>query len=68
MGCSIAGDPAVERERFEKLALEHLEAVYRLAMQLARHPDGASDLVQETYVKALRVSEGFKEQGGGMRP
>jgi len=65
---SIAGDLAVERERFEKLALEHLAAVYRLAMQLARHPDGASDLVQETYVKALRVSEGFMEQGGGMRP
>ena len=68
MGRSIAGDPVVERERFEKLALEHLAAVYRLAMQLARHPDGASDLVQETYVKALRVSEGFTEQGGGMRP
>jgi RNA polymerase sigma-70 factor (ECF subfamily) len=58
----------VDRDTFEKLSLEHLEAVYRLALQLVRHPDEASDLVQETYLKALRVAERFEEQGGGMRP
>jgi RNA polymerase sigma-70 factor (ECF subfamily) len=58
----------VDRETFEKLSLEHLEAVYRLALQLVRHPDEASDLVQETYLKALRASERFEEQGGGIRP
>jgi RNA polymerase sigma-70 factor (ECF subfamily) len=58
----------VERERFESLSLEHLDAVYRLAFQLARHPDEASDLVQETYLKALRAADRFEEQGGGMRP
>ncbi len=58
----------MEREAFEKLALDHLEAVYRLALQLVRHPDEASDLVQETYLKALRVAERFEEQGGGIRP
>ena len=58
----------MNREQFEKLALEHLDAVYRLAMQLVRHPDEASDLVQETYLKALRVAERFEEQGGGIRP
>lgn len=38
-----------------------------MALQLTRHPDEASDLVQETYLKALRASERFEEQGGGMR-
>src|SRR5262245_56475043 len=59
---------AVERQQFEKLALEHLDAVYRMAMQLSRHPDEAADLVQETYLKALKASGGFIEQGGGIRP
>ena len=58
----------MDRTQFEHLALEHLDAVYRLALQLVRHPDEASDLVQETYLKALRVAEGFQETGGGMRP
>ena len=42
--------------------------MYRMALQLTRHPDSASDLVQETYLKALRASESFEEQGGGIRP
>jgi RNA polymerase sigma-70 factor (ECF subfamily) len=50
------------------LSLEHLDAVYRLALQLSRHPDEASDLVQETYLKALRASDRFEETGGGIRP
>ena len=58
----------MERKAFENLALEHLEAVYRLGLQLVRHPDEASDLVQETYLKALRVADRFEEQGGGIRP
>lgn len=39
-----------------------------MALQLARHPDDASDLVQETYLKAIRASERFEETGGGIRP
>ncbi len=54
----------MERQRFDNLALEHLDAVYRLAMQLTRHPSEASDLVQETYLKALRAAERFEEHGG----
>lgn len=57
----------MDRPTFEKLALEHLDAVYRMAMQLARHPDEASDLVQETYLKALKAADGFEEKGAGIR-
>ena len=58
----------MERQQFEHLALEQLDAVYRMALQLARHPDEASDLVQETYLKALRASDRYEPQGGGIRP
>lgn len=57
----------MERTAFEQLALEHLDAVYRMALLLARHPDEASDLVQETYLRALRAADGFEEKGGGIR-
>jgi RNA polymerase sigma-70 factor (ECF subfamily) len=45
-----------------------MDSVYRMALQLTRHPDEASDLVQETYLKALRAAATFEEQGGGIRP
>ncbi|MEM8834271.1 MAG: sigma-70 family RNA polymerase sigma factor [Planctomycetota bacterium] len=57
----------MDRATFEQLAIEHMDAVYRMAMQLAKHPDGASDLVQETYLRAIRASARFEEKGGGMR-
>jgi RNA polymerase sigma-70 factor (ECF subfamily) len=59
---------SVERHQFESLALEQLDAVYRMALQLARHPDEASDLVQETYLKALKAADRYEPQGGGIRP
>lgn len=58
----------MQRAEFEKLSLTHLDAMYRLALQLTRRPNEASDLVQEAYVKALRASGDFQETGGGMRP
>ncbi|MHC5025237.1 MAG: sigma-70 family RNA polymerase sigma factor [Planctomycetota bacterium] len=58
----------MDRTEFETRSLEHLDALYRMAMQLTRHPDEASDLVQETYLKALRAADRFEERGGGIRP
>lgn len=57
----------MERSEFEKLSLEHLDAVYRMALQLAKHPDEAADLTQETYLRALKSSGNFEEKGGGVR-
>lgn len=44
----------MRRDEFEQLALEHLDAVYRLALRLSRNPQKAEDLVQDTYARAMR--------------
>lgn len=44
----------MQRAEFEKLALEHLDAVYRLSLRLTRSSERAEDLVQDTYARAMR--------------
>lgn len=58
----------MERTEFERLALEQLDAVHRMALQLARNQQDAWDLVQETYLRALRSAGTFEERGVGIRP
>ncbi|MGH7314270.1 MAG: sigma-70 family RNA polymerase sigma factor [Candidatus Rokuibacteriota bacterium] len=43
------------RRRFEALALPHLSHLYRLAVRLKGSAQDAEDLVQETYIRALRA-------------
>lgn len=40
-------------------ALEFLEPMYATALRLTRNPTDAEDLVQDTFVKALRFSDRF---------
>ena len=40
--------------------LEHIDSLYGAAMRLTRNPADAEDLVQDTYVKALRFERQFK--------
>ncbi len=40
--------------QFEKLALEQMDLLYRVACRLTRDPERAGDLMQETYLRAFR--------------
>jgi RNA polymerase sigma-70 factor (ECF subfamily) len=51
------GDRAV----FEKEVLKHLDSLYGTALRLTRNEQAARDLVQDTYVKALRFWDHFQE-------
>ena len=53
---SIAHDHA----EFESLTLPHLQSVARFALSLTRNRANADDLVQETYLKALRGWKTFR--------
>jgi RNA polymerase sigma-70 factor, ECF subfamily len=48
--------PETQMANFDEVALQHLDALYRYAMSLTRNQAEAEDLVQETYLRALRAS------------
>jgi RNA polymerase sigma-70 factor (ECF subfamily) len=54
---NVAGNQAAA---FESLALPLLPSLYNLAMWLTRNPADAEDLVQETFLKALRGYSSFE--------
>jgi RNA polymerase sigma factor (sigma-70 family) len=45
---------------FEELAMPHLDSLYNFASWLAHNQSNAEDLVQETYLKALRAFASFQ--------
>jgi RNA polymerase sigma-70 factor (ECF subfamily) len=51
-----------QRAEFEALALPHLDSLYRTALRMARNPDEAEDLVQETFMKAFRSFATFEPE------
>ena len=51
---------ATARQRFEAVALPHLDAVYSAALRLARNPDDAKDLLQDTILRAYRFFHQFE--------
>ena len=45
---------------FREQTLAHLDALYSFALYLTRRPPDAEDLVQETYLRALRFAHRFE--------
>lgn len=52
-------NPAAARQRFEAVALPHLDAIYTAALRLAGNPDDAKDLLQDTVLRAYRFFDQF---------
>lgn len=49
-------------QEFERQAVPHMDALYNYAVKMTGDSDDASDLIQETYLKAFRFWDKF-EQG-----
>src|SRR6187431_2294645 len=50
-----------EGEGFRSATLEFLDSLYGAALRLTRNADRAQDLVQDTYLKAIRARRSFTE-------
>jgi RNA polymerase sigma-70 factor (ECF subfamily) len=55
-----SGTSADRRKKFEDEALPHLDSLYTMAIRLARNPDDANDLLQETVLRAYRFFHQFE--------
>ncbi len=57
---------ASESSEFERLAMNHVDSLYRTARRMTRNAQDAEDLVQETYLRAFRSAHTF-QLGTNMR-
>ena len=48
------------QSEFEGACLEHLDALYAGALRMTRNPSDAEELVQDTFVRALRFADSFE--------
>ena len=58
----------MDSQAFRQLAMAEMESVYRMAVHLTRRPDEAADLVQETYLRALKAEGSFELRDKGIKP
>ncbi len=59
-------DNGDKTDRFESLAIPHLDEIYTLARYLLRNASDADDAVQECYLRAFRHFDTFR--GGPIKP
>jgi len=52
----------VQRERFDRLLLEHLSAAMRFAIRLTGDPHSAEDLLHDAIVRATDACDRFEER------
>ena len=58
---AIATEIGIKDERFEQVALVHMNSLYRLALSMSRNESDAQDLVQDTYLRAYKFFDKFRE-------
>lgn len=58
-GRRTTSEPTPNEDEFSAAALEFLDALYGAALRLTRNADRAQDLVQDTYLKAIRARGRF---------
>lgn len=58
----------LEQAQFRNLVLAELSAVHRLAVYLCRSRQRADDLVQETYLRAFKSADTYRQTDVGPRP
>ncbi len=51
-----------EFEAFDRLVARHERRVYTLARRILRRPEDAEDVVQETFLSAMKHLKGFREE------
>ena len=56
----------VKQKDFEREAVPHMDVLYNYALRMTGNPNDASDLLQETYLKAYRFWEKY-EKGTNIR-
>ena len=49
-----------QNQIFEREMIVHLDSLYNFSMSLTKNPDEANDLVQETYYKAYKFFDRYK--------
>ena len=52
-------------ETFKSLCLDNINSLFSAALRMTRNPEDAEDLVQETYLKAVRSAHLFDESLNG---
>ena len=58
--CQVLHPMTTQRQRFEAVALPHLDAAYNLARWLSRSPADAEDIVQDAMLRAFRAFDGYR--------
>jgi len=56
------------RRKFEKQILNELPGLFRLALRLTGNQPAAEDLVQETFLRALKAFKTFQPREFGLKP